>query len=74
MQVGTVTALARTEEFKFMRDRKMQNQISILKCPKFWIRINAAMNLRSNSFEGHVKYDVEWGYLYHKDCELCKKK
>ena len=32
------------------------------------------MNLRSNSFEGRVKYDVEWGYLYDKDCELCKKK
>ena len=30
--------------------------------------------MRSNSFEGRVKYDVEWGYLYAKDSELCIKK
>ena len=74
MQAGIVTVLAGTEESKCMRDKKMQNQISILKCPKFWRQTNAAMNLRSNSFEGLVKYDVEWGYLYNKDRELCKKR
>ena len=63
VQAGAVTVLAGTEELKCMRDKKMQNQISILKCPKFWRQTNAAMNLSSNSFEGRVKYDVEWGYL-----------
>ena len=52
----------------------MQSQISILKCPKFWRETKTTTNLRSNSFEGRVKYDVEWGYLYDKDCEMCKKK
>ena len=32
------------------------------------------MNLRSNSFEGHVNYESEWGYFYDKDCEICKRK
>ena len=74
VQAGTVTVLAGTEELKCMKDKRMQDQISILKCPKFWRQTNVAMNLRSNSFEGRVKYDVEWDYLYDKDCELCKKR
>ena len=41
---------------------------------KFWRQTNAAVNLRSNSFEGGVNYDVEWGYLDDKDCELCEKR
>ena len=35
VQAGTVIVLVGTEELKCMRDKKMQNQISILKCPKF---------------------------------------
>ena len=26
------------------------------------------------SFEGHVSYESEWGYLYNKDSEICKLK
>ena len=74
LQAGTIKVLAGTEELKCMRDKKMQYQISILKFPKFWRQTNAAMNLGANSSEGRVKYDVEWGYLYDKDCELCKKR
>ena len=59
VQAGAVTVLAGKEELKCMRDKKMQNQISILKCPKFWRQTNATMNVRSNSFEGRAKYDVE---------------
>ena len=59
VQAGIVTVLAGTEELKCMRDKRMQDQISILKCSRFWGQTNAAMNLRSNSFEGRVKYDVE---------------
>ena len=33
-----------------------------------------ALNLRTNSFGGHVKYDVEWGYLYDNDCKTCNLK
>ena len=32
------------------------------------------MNLRSNYFEGNVKYESKWGYSYNKDCEICKLK
>ena len=74
MQEGIIIVLVGTEELKCMKDKRMQDQISILKCPKFWRQTNAAMNLRSNSFEGRVKYDVEWGYLYNKDCKLCEKR
>ena len=30
-------------------------------------------NSRSNSFEGDVRYEQKWGYLYDNDCEICKR-
>ena len=53
VQVGTVTVLLSKEELKNMQDTKMQNQISILRCPKFWKFDNS----RSNSLEGDVRYE-----------------
>ena len=70
MQSGIVTILSGEEEL----DRRMQTQIAILKRPRFWkIQTNVTI-LRSNSFEGDVNYEFEWGYLYHNDCEICKMK
>ena len=74
VQSGTVTVLSGEEEIKCTRDKRMQRQIAILKCPRFWKIQTNTTNLRSNSFEGHVNYESEWGYLYDKDCEICKKK
>ena len=31
-------------------------------------------NLRGNSFKGREKFEVQWGYLYSTDCEICKLK
>ena len=74
VQSGTVTVLSGEEKLKCMKDSRMQNQISILKCPRFWKTQTSATNLRSNSFEGNVKYESEWGYLYDEDCQICKRK
>ena len=53
-----------------MQDTRMQNQISILRCPKFW----QFKNSRSNSLEGDVQYERKWDYLYKDECKICKKK
>ena len=74
MQSGTVTVLSGEKELKCMKYSRMQSQISILKCRRFWKTKTNSTNLRSNSFEGNVKYESEWGYLYDKDCEICKLK
>ena len=33
-----------------------------------------AVNLRTNSSEGDVKYGVKWGHLYNNDCPFCTRK
>ena len=30
--------------------------------------------MRTNFFKGHEKCEVQWGYLYSPDCEICKIK
>ena len=30
--------------------------------------------MRTKFNEGHEKNDIEWGYLYDFDCEICKRK
>ena len=52
----------------------MTEKIAILKCPKFWREDTNAVNLRTNSLRGDIKYDIEWGHLYNSDCQLCKIK
>ena len=74
MQSGTVTVLAAEKELKFMRDSRIQRQIAILKGPKFWRKTSGVQNLRTNSFKGREKWEVQWGYLYSTDCEICKIK
>ena len=48
MQSGTVTVLSSEEELKRMKERKMQEKISILKCPRFWRERESGQNLRTN--------------------------
>ena len=74
VQAGTVTVLSSEEELKKMNDERIQKKIAILKCPRFWREQTNAVNLRTNSLKGHVNYDVEWGYLYENDCQICKKR
>ena len=71
---GTVTVLSSVEELKCLQDERMQRQISILKNPKLWTDAAGSTILRTKFSEGHAKYDVEWGKLYSKDCNICKKK
>ena len=74
---GTVTVLAGTEELSKMNQARMQNTISILKCPRFWSSSTNAVsssNLRSNFVKGDVQYEVEWGHWYNNECKICKTK
>ena len=64
--------LSGEEDLERMKERKMTEKIAILKCPKLWREDTNAVNLRTNSFKGDVKYDIEWGHLYNSDCRLCK--
>ena len=57
-----------------MRDSRMQSQIVVLKCRKFWRENRGAQNLRENSFKGREKFEIQWGYLYFTDCEICELK
>ena len=61
MQSGTVTVLSGEEELKRMKERRNENQIGILKCPKFWRKAVDTSNLRTNFVKGDVKYEVQWG-------------
>ena len=70
VKAGTVTVLAGSEELKQMNEAESSNQISILKCPKFWRIHEQIGNSWTNSFKGRVS----WGYLYHNDCKICKNK
>ena len=74
MQAGTVTVLSSELELKRMKERTMQEKISVLKCPKFWREINNDQNLRTNFLKGDVKYEIKWGHLYKTDCDICKRK
>ena len=68
VQSGTVTMLSGEKELECMKENKIQKQISILKCPKFWRENSGMQNLRASSFQGHEKYEAQWGYLYSTDC------
>ena len=70
MKVGTMTMLARQQEFQQMNEAEVQKKISILKSPKFWKLSEKNENSWTNSFKG----DVQWGFLYHNECEICKFK
>ena len=52
----------------------MQNQISILKTPKFWTTTAGHSILRPKLSKGPCGYDVEWGHLYDSGCKICKRK
>ena len=54
-------ALSREEELKQMKEKRMEKQIGILKCPKFWKNAVDESNLRTNFVKGDVKYAVQWG-------------
>ena len=57
-----------------MRDSRMRSQIAVLKCLEFWRENRGVQNLRTNSFKGREKFEIQQGYLYFTDCELCKLK
>ena len=69
-----MTVLSNEEDLQKMNEERIQRKISILKCPKFWSCSKDVVNLRTNSFEERAKYDMEWGYLYQYDCQICKSK
>ena len=54
VKAGTVTVLAGSEELKQMNEAESSNQISILKCPKFWRIHEQNGNSWTNSFIGRV--------------------
>ena len=64
--------LSGEEELERMKEERIQKQISILKCPKFWRVSGERLNLRSNFQKGREKVETEWGYLYNTDCDICK--
>ena len=61
MQARTVTVLFGEEELKQMKEKRMEKQIGILKCPKFWRNAVDESNLRTNFTKGDVEYEVQWG-------------
>ena len=70
MKSGTVTVLVGEEQLKKMNESEVKNQISLLKCPKFWRVAGDTTNSWTNSFKGRVK----WGYLYNNECAICISK
>ena len=66
--------LSSETELKRMKERTMQEKISVLKCPKFWRKSKNNQNLRTNLLKGDVKYEVKWGHLYKTDCDICNVK
>ena len=53
--------LSSEQELKRMKERTMQEKISVLKCPKFWRESKDNQNLRTNLLKGDVKYEVSGG-------------
>ena len=74
MPARTVTVLSSEQELKRMKERHMQEQISVIKCPKFWRESRSDQNLRTNLLKGYVEYEVKGGHLCKTDCEICKRK
>ena len=70
----TMIVLSNEDDLKKMNESEMQKKIAILKCPRFWQISADAENSRTNFAKGHVNYNVQWGYLYQNDCEICKRK
>ena len=58
LQAGTVTVLSGEQELKRMKEKRMEKQIGILKCPKFWRIVVNESNLQTNFVKGDVKYEV----------------
>ena len=73
MQSGTVTVLSNERELKCLQDQRIQNQISILKNPKFWTDNAGNSILRTKFSKGPCEYDIKWGHLYNIDCKICKR-
>ena len=48
VQAGTVMVLSGEQELKRMKKKRMEMQIEILKCPKFWRTAVNESNLRTN--------------------------
>ena len=67
---GMVTVLAGGQELEQINEAEERQQISILKCPRFWRSTATNANSWTNSFKGRV----QWGYLYKTDCDICKSK
>ena len=74
VQSTTVTVLSSEEDLQRMNEEKMQINISVVKCPRFWREQVNDEYLRTNLFKGDVKYEIEWGNLYNNDCQICKQK
>ena len=72
VKTGTVTVLAGQDQLQAMEDHAVQQQISILKSPKFWktAQMNDSELISwTKSFKGRAK----WGFLYNTKCDICKK-
>ena len=65
--------LAGEEQLKTLNTTEVQNKIAILKCPRFW-RLTENNGDQKNLWTNFFKGCVQWGYLYHNDCKLCKTK
>ena len=53
-----MTVLSGEQELKRMKEKRMEKQIGILKCPKFWRTAVNESNLQTNFVKGDVKYEV----------------
>ena len=71
VKAGTVTVLAGADQLQAMDDAETKAKITILKSPKFW-KLDQMNANGSNSWTNFFKGRVQWGYLYNKNCELCK--
>ena len=71
VKAGTVTVLAGADQLQAMDDAETKTKITILKSPKFW-KLDPMNANGSNSWTNFFKGRVQWGYLYNKNCELCK--
>ena len=61
-------------DLKKVNESETRKKIAILKCLRFWQISAYAENSRTNFAKGRVTYNVQWGYLYGNDCEICKRK
>ena len=55
MQSGIVTVLSSEEDLQRMNEEKMQKNISVLKCPRFWRERVNGENLWTNLSKGGCK-------------------